>query len=87
MENKFNSQNELFNKVKPALVTKRNEMIRKGIKIVKVTDIWEYNKEINWRKAKGLTLAGLVNDILNTDDKDYLEYVVSKIEESDENGR
>lgn len=79
MENRFNSQTELFNKVKPALRTKKHELIRNGIRIVKEIDIWNYNKEYNWRKAKGLTLASMVDNILNTSDKAYEDYVVNKI--------
>lgn len=79
MENRFNSQTELFNKVKPALRTKKHELIRNGIRIVKEIDIWNYNKEYNWRKAKGLTLASMVDDILNTNDKAYEDYVISMI--------
>ena len=87
MENKFNSQNELFIKVKPALRTKKNELVRNGIKIVNEIDIWEYNKIYNWRKAKGLTLASLVNDILNTEDKLYEEFVIKKRKDSENDGR
>ena len=86
MENKFNSQNDLFNKVLPALRTKKSELSRKGIKFISEIDIWEFNKIYNWRKAKGLTLASIVNDILNTDDKLYEEYVLKKIKESEDNG-
>ncbi|MCH5166493.1 MAG: hypothetical protein J1F35_01245 [Erysipelotrichales bacterium] len=85
MENKFNNQNELFNKVKPALRTKKNELVRNGIKFVNELDIWEYNKIHNWRKAKGLTLASIVNDILNTDDKLYEEFVLKKFERREDN--
>lgn len=87
MENKFNTQNELFNKVKPALRTKKNELIRNGIKFVSEIDIWEYNKYHNWRKAKGLTLASIVNDILNTNDREYEEYVLKKLKDSERDGR
>lgn len=83
MENKFNSQMELFNKLRPAIRTKKHELIRNGIKFVKETDIWEYNKEYNWRQATGLTLASMVNDILNTSDKNYEEYVLKKIKDSE----
>lgn len=84
MENKFSNQNELYMKVLPALKTKKNEMRRAGMKFVREIDLWEYNKEFNWRKAKGLTLASIVNDILNTDDKLYEEYILKKFEDSDE---
>ena len=79
MENKLNTQMDLYNKVKPALRTKKHEIIRNGIKIVKESDIWNYNKEYNWKNAKGLTLASMVNDILNTDDSVYENYVVERI--------
>ena len=83
MENKFSNQNELYLKVLPALKTKKNEMKREGFKMVKEIDLWEYNKEYNWKRAKGLTLASIVNDILNTDNKLYKEYIIKKYEESE----
>ena len=83
MENKFSNQNELYLKVLPALKTNKNEMKREGFKMVKEIDLWEYNKEYNWKRAKGLTLASIVNDILNTDSKLYQEYIIKKYEESE----
>ena len=58
-------------------------MKREGFKMVKEIDLWEYNKEYNWKRAKGLTLASIVNDILNTDNKLYQEYIIKKYEESE----
>lgn len=84
MENRFTTQNELYRKVLPALKTKKNEMYREGIRCVKEIDLWEYHKEFTWRKAKGLTLASIVNDILNTDSKLYEDYIVKRYRESDE---
>ena len=83
MENKFSNQHELYLKVLPDLKTKKNEMKREGFKMVKEIDLWEYNKEYNWKRAKGLTLASIVNDILNTDSKLYQEYIIKKYEESE----
>lgn len=79
MENKIKTQNELYSKVKPALRTKRHELFMNGIKIVKEIDIWNYNKENNWRNARGLTLAGMVDNILNTSEEEYEKYVIDKI--------
>lgn len=79
MENVFTSQKDLFNKVRPALNTKKSELDLNGIKYVTVNDIWKYNIENNWKNAKGLTLAKIVNDILNTEDKKYSEYALKKI--------
>lgn len=79
MENKFNSQLELYNKLKPALRTKRHELYRGGLKIIKENDIWNYNKEAVWKNAKGLTIASMVNDILNTPTEAYENYINEKI--------
>jgi len=79
MEKTINSQTELYKKVLPALRTKRHELMLNGIKIVKEIDIWNYNKEYNWKNAKNLTLASMVDDILNTNDKSYENYVIEKI--------
>ena len=49
------------------------------IKIVKEEDIWNYNKNKKWKNATSLTLAGIVDDILNTDNQEYENYVVQKI--------
>ena len=79
MEKTINSQTELYKKVLPALRTKRHELILSGIKIVKEIDIWNYNKEYNWKNAKNLTLASMVDNILNTSDKSYEDYVIDKL--------
>lgn len=79
MEKTINSQTELYKKVLPALRTKRHELMLNGIKIVKEVDIWNYNKEYNWKNAKNLTLASMVDDILNTSDKSYEDYVIDKL--------
>lgn len=79
MEKTINSQTELYKKVLPALRTKKHELMLNGIKIVKEIDIWNYNKEYNWKNAKNLTLASMVDDILNTNDKSYENYVIEKI--------
>ncbi len=79
MNTKINTQKDLYNKVLPALKTKRHELVSAGIRIVKEEDIWEYNKQKKWRNATSLTLAGIVDDILNTDNKEYEDFVVKKI--------
>ena len=83
MDSKISTQNELYLKLKPALRTKKHELFLKGIKYVKEIDIWNYNKEVNWRNARGLTLAGMVDNILNTSDKEYEKFVLDKINKED----
>ncbi len=84
MENKINSQTELYKRIKPALRTKKHELIAAGIKIVTEKDIWDYNKENKWRNGKGLTIASMVDDILNTDNNIYQEYVIKKLNIKDD---
>lgn len=84
MKSGINTQKDLFTKVKPALRTKRNELIRSGIRFIKIEDIWNYNVEYRWRIATGLTLASMVNDILNTSDKTYEDYALKIINDKKE---
>ncbi|MCX4365838.1 MAG: hypothetical protein OSJ70_08735 [Bacilli bacterium] len=84
MENKINSQTELYKRIKPALRTKKHELMAAGIKIVTEKDIWNYNKENKWRNGKGLTIASMVDDVLNTDNGIYEEYVLKKLNIKDD---
>lgn len=79
MDIKFNSLQELYERVKPALTTKREEMKRPGIYYVKEEDIWNYFKETKWIKATNLSLYQMVSDILNTDNIFIEEYVKERI--------
>lgn len=77
------SQEELLNRLKPALRTKRNELELAGIRIVTEKDIWNYNIS-KWKNSTGLTLADLVDDILNTNNKEYEDYVINIINDRNE---
>ena len=66
MDLQFNSLQELYNRIKPALITKQNEMKRNGYNYIKVEDIWNYFTEVKWKKANNLDLCDMVADILNT---------------------
>lgn len=73
------SQEELFNRVKPALRCKKHELMLVGIEYINEMDIWNYNKYNIWRNIKGLTLYEIVDDILNTPDEEYKRYVINKL--------
>ncbi len=75
----INSQTELYNRVKPALRCKKHELFSNGIKYISEDDIWAYNKENKWKEVKGLTLSQVVDNILNTPNKEYERYVLSKL--------
>ena len=75
----FNSVEELYKRVRPALTSKVREFIREKIEFVKEEDIWNYLIETKWKNGKGLELYNLVDDILNTNNKEIEKYVVNKM--------
>lgn len=81
MEKTISTQLELYNKLKPALRTKKHELFRAGLRTIGENDIWNYNKENRWKTAKGLTIAAMVDDILNTPLAEYDNYMVKKLAE------
>ena len=75
----FNSVEELYKRVRPALTSKVREFRRSKIEFVKEEDIWNYLIETKWRNGSGLELYHLVDDILNTDNEKIEKYVVNKM--------
>ncbi len=63
----FESEEQLYNRLRPALTTKCNELKRLDNTDITNQDIWEYLKENIWSTRTNLTLADLVNDILHLD--------------------
>lgn len=64
----FNSLEELYERLKPALVTKAEEMKRAGYDYIKPEDVWNYLKESKWKSANNLALHEMVDDILNSEE-------------------
>lgn len=79
MDLEFNSLEELYKRIKPALTTKKEEMKRNGYVYVKEEDIWNYLKEIKWVNSKNLSLYQMTSDILDTDDLIIDEYLRRKL--------
>lgn len=79
MEAQFKSVNELYVRLKPALITKAEEMRRNGYLYIKEEDVWNYLKEIKWVKSVNLELYQMVSDILNTDDIEIDSYLKEKL--------
>ena len=82
MNLEFGSLKELYNHIRPALEAKVSEMRRAGYSYIKEEDIWNYLKEIKWKKSNDLALHEMINDILNTDSVLIDSYVKSKMEEA-----
>lgn len=68
MDITFHSEEELYERLLPALRTKKKEMHRYGFTYIKEEDIWNYLKEVKWIQSKNLKLFEMTDDILNTDD-------------------
>lgn len=75
----FQSIKELYDRLLPALRTKKMEMTRLGINYIQEQDIWNYLKDIKWKKANNLSLYEMVNDVLNTDNGLIENYLKNKL--------
>lgn len=75
----FDSLEELYKRVKPALRTKKEEMRRNGYIYIKEEDIWNYLKEVKWINSKNLALYQMVSDVLNIDDVLIDKYLKEKL--------
>lgn len=79
MDMKFNSVEELYKRVYPALTTKKYELNRLGYNYIKQKDIWNYLKENKWKNSRGLTLSEMVDNILNCDNKKIEKYIKEEL--------
>lgn len=75
----INTQEELYNKIKPALRCKKHHLFKEGITIVCEEDIWDYLKNNIWNNGDNLTLAEVVDDVLNTPGYIFQSYILNKI--------
>lgn len=80
MDFDFNSKEELFLRVKPALVVKSNEINKLGYSFVTDVDIWNYLIQVKWIKSKNLYLCDVVHDIFNAENTGIIEYAKDRIE-------
>ena len=73
----FGSIKELYERVKPALITKSKELKRMNYFYIKEEDIWNYLKEVKWKNDTNLSLYDMVSDVLEVPDEvidDYLKH-------------
>lgn len=81
MDMEFSSLEELYNRLKPALRTKKRELKENGYGYLKIEDIWNYLKESKWKRSNNLSLNDMVSDILNADNEFIDDYFKKKISE------
>ncbi len=75
----FSTLEELYNRLKPALRTKKTELKENGYGYLKIEDIWNYLKENKWKKSTNLSLNDMVSDILNADNLLIDDYFKDKL--------
>ncbi len=75
MDLEFNSQEELYQRVLPALRAKCQELARLGLSYIREKDIWNYLILNKWRKAQDLQLSDIVSDIMHVDSYELDRYV------------
>lgn len=78
-EIRFNSLEDLYNRIKPALKSKLKELYNLDKIYIKENDIFEYLTETKWNDSNNLTLDEMVDNILYCDNEKLDEYVQRKI--------
>ena len=81
MEAKFQTEQELYHHVMPALRAKCMDFKRHQMPYIKEEDIWNYLKDQVWSQQKNLELYHIVHDIMNCDE-DRMDDYFKKILES-----
>ncbi len=79
MEYEFKSLQELYDRIKPALISKCSEFKKIGYKNIKESDIWNYLVDKKWTKSKELTLSDMVEDIFSINLDSINDYLLKKI--------
>ena len=74
----FSSVEELYARVTPALKCKKKELAKLGYSYIPLQDIWNAVNEIKWHNSKAIALCDIVDDILNTDNEVFCNYVINK---------
>lgn len=71
----FNSIDELYNRLKPAFRLKLSELRSKKINFVTDKDMWTFLSKTKWSKEKNLELCDMVNDILNINENELINFI------------
>ena len=74
----FKSEEELYDRIKPALRSKKKMLLKKGAKRITEKDIWDFMNNNVWVNSNGLELCDMVDEILNAEDMLFIEYYHNK---------
>lgn len=75
----FRNLDELYNRIKPALYSKVEEIRRNNISYIKEEDIWNYLSINKWKNSESLTLNDMVTDIMDLKIDDVKMYVLDLV--------
>ena len=79
MNIEFNSAEELYKRLNPALKSKVAELKRDGYGYLTEDDVWNYLKEIKWKNSRNLALNEMVSDIFSSDNSLIDAYYKNKL--------
>ena len=71
----FNSVDELYNRLKPAFRSKLSEFKAKNITFITDKDMWTFLSKTKWSKEQDLELCDMVNDILNINENELINFI------------
>ncbi len=75
----FNDINELYDRIKPALNSKVEELHKLRYIYIKGEDIFDFLRINKWVNSSNLCLAQIVDDVLNVDIDKLDKYVQNKV--------
>lgn len=76
---KFETKEQLYKRVTPALRAKRAEFIRRGYDYIKEVDIWNYLALCNWKYSHDLMLSDVVSDIMHVEVNEVDQFLKNKL--------
>ena len=74
----FDSEKELYDRIMPALRSKKKILLKKGLKRVTEKDVWDFMKEHVWVDSMGLELCDMVDTILHAEESLIIEFYHDK---------
>ncbi len=74
----FSNLKELYERLKPALTSKKDELKKLGCDYIDEFDIWKYLGMKKWKSASDLLLYQMVDDIINVDNYVLIDYYKNK---------
>lgn len=70
----YKSQKELFQSLIPAMNVKIKSLKRRNNENITKEEIWHYLKISKWQNSVNLTLADMVQDIIHTDNQEFISF-------------